>query len=138
MTQQEIQELIQKEYADFLHKKWEGLLPDWFHKAFLKSFMELRQAAVPYRGDQLHSIVSKENNELVFFEVGLVTNILLEVEPKFVAKDVHTFIQRKIALENIRVEFNERQDREQKRLQKKAASLNELTNPRKGQILAKA
>lgn len=135
MTQQEIQDSINAEYAAFLARPYEPILPSWFLERFEEALMEVPQATVPYRGELIQAIINKTLTELSVFEVGFITEIYLVVAPKFVDKTLRGFVLKKVQLENIRLQYNEMQDREKKRMQNKARTLNTLTNPNR---LAKA
>lgn len=133
MTQNEIQDLVQKEMATFLNKPFVGILPKWFLENFGRAVMEMPQLDVPYRGETIQSILGKTNDELTFFEVGLATNIWLSVPPKFVDSKIEKYVVKKIALEGIRVQWNLMNNTEMERLKRKAASFaaNSNNNGRK-------
>lgn len=121
MTDQEIRDSIQKEMNVFMQKPFPAILPAWFLINFDKAVMEMPQVDVPYRGDTIQSILKKKNEELTFFETGLVVNIWLTVSPKFVDSKIDKYISKKIILEGIRAQWNMLNNTESERLQRKAS-----------------
>lgn len=126
MTNAEIENIIQKEMNTFLQKPYLGMLPAWFLVGFDKVVMEMSQLDVPYRGETIQSILGKTNDQLTFFEVGLATNILLSVAPKFLDSKIDKYLVKKTALESIRTQWNMQNSAEQERLKRKAASFANL------------
>ena len=126
MTNQEIENIIQKEMNTFLQKPFLGILPSWFLVGFDRAVMEMPQIDVPYRGETIQSILGKTNDELTVFDVGLITNIWLTVSPKFVDQKIEKYLTKKVILEQIRTQWNMQNNAEQERLKRKAQSLTNL------------
>lgn len=125
-----IQSQIQKEMANFLAKKFSGILPDWFLDNFEKYVLELPQSEVPYRAQIVEEIIGKNINDLTNNEVGLITNIALAVPPKLISSNIKKYLAKKIVLEGIRTEWNKMNETEMERLRKKASSFAENSRAR--------
>lgn len=123
MTKEQLDTVLQNDWNEFSKKPFPGILPDWFVPKFTNVVMEVKQNALKYRADQLHSILTKQPNELSIDEVGMMINALLDVEPFRLDKDIHRFIQMRIALDSIRQQVNKMQGTEVERLKRKEAAL---------------
>lgn len=128
MTREEIQSQIEGEMNKFNMKIFPGTLPKWFLDGFEKIIMDMPQTDVPYRGETIKSILSKQIDHLNIFEVGIVANILLTVAPKYLSTTIEKFLLKKIVLEQIVAEYNGLTNRETERLKRKTISMADAMN----------
>jgi hypothetical protein len=124
MTEQDVKEIIAKDMQAMNEAPFPEPLPEWLLSNFDKIIMEMPQSANPYFAETLESILSKKNpNDLTFYEGGFVLNVINSVAPKFVAKDIKTFIHRKRMIGRIMYRYNVNLKKEENKLAAKEQTL---------------
>lgn len=134
MTEQEVKDIIAKDMQAINNAPFPEPLPEWVLKGFDKIIMEMPQNTNPYFAETLESILEKTDpNELTFYEGGFVLNVLNSVAPKFIAKDIKTFIQRKRVVGRITYRYNAFLKKEENKLESKKQVL--MRGLRKTQLI---
>jgi hypothetical protein len=123
MKDEEIKKIIQRDYNEFLNQQFPEDIPSWIIDMLPAAIMSLPQLAVPYQGERIKAILGKKSTELTIFDIGLVINILTAVSPKCFGIDIILFLDRKKVMEYISLRWNQLTSAQQKRLDVKAASL---------------
>jgi hypothetical protein len=117
MTEQDVKEIIAKDMQAINAAPFPDPLPEWLLNNFDKIIMEMPQSDNPYFAETLESILSKKNpNDLTVYEGGFVLNVLNSVAPKFIAKDIKTFINRKRQIGRIMYKYNVNLKKEENKL----------------------
>lgn len=123
MEPKAIQDLLTKEYNEFMRQPFPGAIPEWILTPLPKAIMSMPQSAVPYHAERILHILSKKYNELSTFELGVVINVLLAVRPEVFECEIVEFLQRRIELEAVRDAYTKITKEEENRLQRKKVAL---------------
>lgn len=125
MTQEEIQNQIQREMDEYVSQQFPGLLPEWFLEYFERAIMEMPQHVVPYRTDIPQAILNKKNIDLTLFEVDFISTVYLNVKPSVFGKKIHQFLVMKTAFESIAAKCTQLRESKRQSLFRKTQSFNE-------------
>lgn len=131
MTEQEINQQIAADIKAMNEAPFPEPLPDWLLDNFDKIIMEVPQKDVPYFAETVRCVLAKRPNELTFYEGGFVLNVWTAVAPKYLSKNINTFLDRKGIAQRIMYRYNQQLEREQGKLDRKKASLMKLVNGKK-------
>lgn len=144
MTENEIQQnikmQIEKELNDYLAAPFEDIIyPKWFTESFIKVFMEINQAQVPYRYETIVSISNKirtrQVESLSMFEAGLMSTLWMSVPPLVIEKDIDKFLIKRGWLESVMIKYEHLKMIKTEALQRKATTLYNNTRQTKSRLV---
>lgn len=130
MTEQDVKKIIANDMELMNAAPFPEPLPDWILDNFEKIVMETPQKDCGYFANTIRKILNKKPSELTFYEGGFVLNLLTNTTPKFVAKNLSTFLDRKGVIERIMYRYNLSLKTEEKKLELKERKLLEAMRPR--------
>lgn len=130
MTEEQIQASINAEYNEYLKKPFSNTLPDWFQKLFLGAYMNCPQSVVPHRSETIRAILGKRPEEITLFEAAVMIQTYAAVPPKAITNDIKKFIEIKLTLETLWLQYTKVTQKELERLSNKAYSLNQNSRSR--------
>lgn len=106
MTQQEIQDRLNKKMSDFMNEACPMQLVDWFWQKFEGAFMVMNQAQVPFRMYTVQSVLnkigSKSIDTITRHEAGFMAEVWLSVQPITVDKDIRRFLVKRASIEQLK------------------------------------
>lgn len=127
MTEQEIQQIINKDKLAINNAPFPEKLPEWLLTNFDEIIMGERQNVNPYNAEMLRSVLSKKDDpsKLTVYEGGWVLNVLNSVSPFLIAKDIDDFIEKKAVFGPIMFKFNIHIKEEERKIDTKERKLRE-------------
>lgn len=127
MTEQEIQQIINKDKLAINNAPFPEKLPEWLLTNFDEIIMGERQNVNPYNAEMLRSVLSKKDDpsKLTVYEGGWVLNVLNSVSPFLIAKDIDGFIEKKAVFGPIMFKFNIHIKEEERKIDTKERKLRE-------------
>lgn len=121
MTKEEIREIIGRDWAAFNDAINPEILPDWTLDNFQQMIWESRQKDFPIFARELKSILSKTGAmaTITFQEAGFILNAKCQCEPKWVADDFYTFLERKEKMAQMLFRWNQALEKMKSKMSRK-------------------
>lgn len=135
MTVQEIEKLIETEYATFQQSIFIGTLPKDLITIFKRAILEVAPNKHQLHTKTLNAIISKKEGTLSFVEVGMVINVILgSPSLKILSDNLDAALLKLKKIEEVRNDYNVSVQRKESELVQKKRSLMELAGASNGQM----
>ncbi len=134
MTVQEIEKLIETEYATFQQSIFIGTLPKDLITIFKRAILEVAPNKHQLHTKTLNAIISKKEGTLSFVEVGMVINVILGSPLKILSDNLDAALLKLKKIEEVRNDYNVSVQRKESELVQKKRSLMELAGASNGQM----
>lgn len=135
MTEQEVNQIIAKDYENLHKQLFPDELPPWLLDGFADAIYETPQADHNFFARTVQSILDKGNNtdKLTLYEAGFVLNLWTHLPPKVFGVDLKTFLERKAIIEPIVQGYNHLMKKEERKIELKKETF--MRNIRKTAII---
>ena len=124
-SQRDIEIQIAAEKQTFYLSKFDGKLPSDLIERFEKALMVSAPGQHQYHMDKVKLILSKEESELNYLELGMVINLLFSVPFDKLYSNLDEALEKNIELESVRIVYNTHvKETEDKLIKKKNILMN--------------
>jgi len=126
MDEKQINAILNKEYAEFQTSVYDGLVPEGLIQRFINGIMVLPPHGHKILMNILRGIISKTEQELTHEEVGVVIKVLLNIPFDKLYENLFEAIEKHSEFENFVLEYNQKVDDLQQRMNRKKDSMMNL------------
>lgn len=127
-SESQIAEQIQRDAQTFMEKPYDGLfIPEGLIDKFKVAIMTIPPQAHNYNLKKLKEVAAKKEYDLNFLEVGMIVNLIFQIPFERLYITVEEGLDYTIQLEELRNEYNQKVNEENKKLEKKRTRLLELS-----------
>lgn len=123
MTQQEINDKLNRKKSEFLMTRFGGTVPSWMKDRFLSALMDVPPVSTKYRAERIKEMISRDADEWNNYEVGLMVDVLSIVSPKVVWANMEDYLNDKLVIEEIGLIYNTAMNNLEQSLKREGAAL---------------